>query len=147
MDRRNFFKLVGTASGGAITGACGKQGQELIPLLVSQEAIVPGTESWHPSVCGHCSAGCGTILRVMEAEREIEVQGEKVRERIAAVKKIEGNPLDPVSGGRLCGRGQAAVQGLYHPDRVRGPLRNNSGQKGNFEEVTWTTALEEVAEA
>jgi anaerobic selenocysteine-containing dehydrogenase len=146
MDRRNFFKLVGTASGGAITGACGKQGQVLIPLLVPEESIVPGTESWHPSVCGQCSAGCGTILRVMEAEREIEIHGEKVRERIAAVKKIEGNPLDPVSGGRLCARGQAAVQGLYHPDRVRGPLQCNSGQKGDFEDVTWAAALSEVAQ-
>ena len=144
MDRRNFFKLVGTASGGAITGACGKTGQELIPLLVPEEAIVPGEEEWHPSVCRQCSAGCGTIVRVMEAEREIEVEGEKVRERIAAIKKIEGNPLDPVSGGRLCGRGQAAVQALYHPDRVRGPLKRDAVAEGGFRAISWEEALDEA---
>ena len=144
MDRRNFFKLVGTASGGALTGACGKQGQELIPLLVSEEAIVPGTEAWHPGVCRKCSAGCGTIHRVMESEREIEVDGTKVRERIAAIKKIEGNPLDPISGGRLCARGQAAVQGLYHPDRVRGPLRRNRKIEGGFESISWSDVIDEV---
>ena len=141
MDRRNFFKLVGTASGGAITGACGKTGEQIIPLLVPEQAIVPGVEEWHPSVCRECSAGCGTIVRVMEAERKIEVEGETVRQAIAAIKKIEGNPLDPVSGGRLCARGQAAVQSLYHPDRLAGP-RKRSGERGagEFEVATWDQA-------
>ena len=148
MDRRNFFKLVGTASGGALTGACGKQAQELIPLLVPATEIVPGAEEWHPSVCSSCPAGCGTIVRVMQAERKIEVDGETVRQPIAAIKKIEGNPLDPVSGGRLCARGQAAVQGLYHPDRLTGP-RQRAGARGSgdFDLVDWETALSEVAEA
>ncbi len=141
MDRRNFFKLVGTASGGVITGACGKPGEQIIPLLVPEQAIVPGVEEWHPSVCRECSASCGTIVRVMEAERKIEVEGETVRQPIAAIKKIEGNPLDPVSGGRLCARGQAAVQSLYHPDRLAGP-RKRSGERGagEFEVVTWDEA-------
>ena len=146
MDRRNFFKLVGTASGGALTGACGKQAQELIPLLVPATEIVPGAEEWHPSVCRSCPAGCGTIVRVMQAERKIEVDGETVRQPIAAIKKIEGNPLDPVSGGRLCARGQAAVQGLYHPDRLTGP-RKRAGARGSggFDLVDWETTLSEVA--
>ena len=148
MDRRNFFKLVGTASGGALTGACGKQAQELIPLLVPATEIAPGAEEWHPSVCGSCPAGCGTIVRVMQAERKIEVDGETVRQPIAAIKKIEGNPLDPVSGGRLCARGQAAVQGLYHPDRLTGPRRRAGARgSGDFELVDWETALSEVAAA
>ena len=145
MDRRNFFKIVGTASGGVLTGACGNQARELIPILVPATQIVPGEEQWHPSVCRECSAGCGTIVRVMEAEREIEIDGEKVREPIAAIKKIEGNPLDPVSGGRLCARGQAAVQRLYHPDRLQGPQKR-SGTKGeaSFESISWDEALDET---
>ena len=123
MDRRNFFKLVGTASGGVVTGACGKQGEEIIPLLVPEQEIVPGVEEWRPSVCQECAAGCGVIARVMESEREIEVEGERVRQKIAAIKKLEGNPLDPVSGGRLCARGHASLQSLYNPDRLQGPLR------------------------
>ncbi len=145
MERRNFFKLVGTASGGAITGACGHDANEIIPLLVPEEQIVPGIEEWRPSVCRECLAGCGTIVRVMRAERVIEIDGEKVRKPIAAVKKIEGNPLDPVSGGRICGRGQAAVQRLYHPDRPRGPkIRNDAGV---LEDAAWDAALDRAAEA
>ena len=147
MERRNFFKLIGTASGAALTGACGKPGQELIPLLVPEKEIVPGVEEWHPSVCRECSAGCGTIVRVMEAEREIEIEGEKVRQRVAAIKKIEGNPLDPVSGGRLCARGQAGLQSLYNPDRLRGPQRR-SGERGagEFEPISWDEALNEATD-
>ena len=147
MERRNFFKLVGMTSGAALTGACGKPGQELIPLLVPEKQIVPGVEEWHPSVCRECSAGCGTIVRVMEAEREIEIEGEKVRQPIAAIKKIEGNPLDPVSGGRLCARGQAGLQSLYHPDRLRGPQKR-SGERGagGFEAISWDEALQEATD-
>ena len=147
MERRNFFKLVGMTSGAALTGACGKPGQELIPLLVPEKQILPGVEEWHPSVCRECSAGCGTIVRVMEAEREIEIGGEKVRQPIAAIKKIEGNPLDPVSGGRLCARGQAGLQSLYHPDRLRGPQKR-SGERGagGFEAISWDEALQEATD-
>src|SRR5712692_4235112 len=148
MERRSFFKIVGTASGGLLTGACGKQAREIIPLLVPEHEIIAGQEEWHTSVCRECSAGCGTLVRLMEAGREIERNGEKIRERIAAIKKIEGNPLDPVSGGRLCARGQAAVQALYHPDRVRSPLRR-SGKRGEgaFQPAAWDSALDEAATA
>src|SRR5579872_115701 len=129
MDRRNFFKILSTASAGVLATDCGHKADRLIPLLVPEHEIVPGNEQWHPAVCTECSAGCGTLVRVMEAERTVERNGEKLRERIAAVKKIEGNPLDPISGGRLCARGQAAVQSLYHPDRLRGPMKR-TGDRG-----------------
>src|ERR1700693_1485345 len=129
MDRRNFFKIVSAVSATVATSSCGRKSDALIPLLVPEGEMVPGEEQWHPSVCGECGGGCGTIVRVMEGERTTELKGEKFRERVACIKKIEGNPLDPVSGGRLCARGQAAGQALYHPDPVRSPLRR-SGQRG-----------------
>lgn len=146
MDRRNFVKLVGTASGGVISGACSKHAEEIIPRLVPEEEIVPGVESWHPSVCQECAAGCGTLARVMAADREIEVDGQPARQWVAAVKKIEGNPADPVSGGRLCARGHAALQSLYNPDRLRQPLRRKGARgSGEYEPIPWEIALEEAA--
>ncbi|MCY4188061.1 MAG: molybdopterin-dependent oxidoreductase [Bryobacterales bacterium] len=142
MDRRNFSKLVGTASGGAVSGACGRQAEEIIPLLVPEESVPLGAEQWHASVCGECGAACGTVARVMAAEREIEVGGDLVRQKIAAVKKLEGNPLDPVSGGRLCARGHASLQSLYNPDRLRGPLKRAGGRgEGRFEAISWDDAI------
>jgi anaerobic selenocysteine-containing dehydrogenase len=142
MDRRNFFKIVSTVSATVATSACGKKTDPLIPLLVPNHDIAPGEEQWHASVCAGCSGGCGTIVRVMEGERTIERHGEKFRERIACVKKIEGNPLDPVSGGRLCARGQAAVQSLYNPDRLQGPMRRTGARgKAEFTPVSWDDAI------
>ena len=147
MDRRNFFKIVSTASAGVAATSCGKK-DALIPLLVPEHQIAPGEEQWHPAVCSECGAGCGVIVRVMEGERVIERNGEKFRERIASIKKIEGNPLDPVSGGGLCARGQAAVQSLYNPDRVREPMRRTAERgKGAFTNISWDDAIASVAKA
>ena len=147
MDRRNFFKIVSAVSAGVATTACGNKSDALIPLLVPNHEIAPGEEQWHPSVCTECGAGCGIIARVMEGERIIERNGEKFRERIACMKKIEGNPLDPVSGGRLCARGQAALQSLYNPDRVSQPMRRTSA-RGNaeFTPISWDEAIATVAD-
>ncbi|MGI8959181.1 MAG: molybdopterin-containing oxidoreductase family protein [Bryobacteraceae bacterium] len=147
MDRRNFFKIVSAVSASVATSGCGRKSDTLIPLLVPEGEIVPGEEQWHPSVCGECGGGCGTIVRVMEGERTIERKGEKFRERIACIKKIEGNPLDPVSGGRLCARGHAALQSLYNPDRLHGPVRRTGPRgKNEFAAVSWDEAIAVVTE-
>ncbi len=147
MDRRGFFKILSATSAGALTTACGTKSDRLIPLLVPEHEIVPGEEQWHPAVCTECGAGCGALVRIMEGVRTVERNGEALRQRIAAVKKIEGNPLDPVSGGRLCARGQAAVQSLYHPDRLRGPMKR-TGDRGRaqFTPVSWEEAIDAASQ-
>src|SRR5260370_5656541 len=145
MDRRGFVKILSATSAG-LAGSCGKT-DKLIPLLVAEGEIVPGEEQWHAAACTECAAGCGTLVRIMEGVRTVERAGEQLRERIAAIKKLEGNPLDPISGGRLCARGQAAVQSLYHPDRLRGPMRRTGDRgKGRFAAVSWDEAIGSAAE-
>ena len=41
------------------------------------------------------------------------------KNRDGRIIKLEGNPSFPGTGGALCIAGQAALQGLYHPDRYR----------------------------
>ena len=144
MDRRGFVKILSATSAG-LAGSCGKT-DKLIPLLVAEGEIVPGEEQWHPAACTECAAGCGTLVRIMEGVRTVERAGEQFRERVAAIKKVEGNPLDPVSGGRLCARGHAAVQSLYHPDRLRGPMQRTGDRgKGQFVPTSWEQAIAAVA--
>jgi molybdopterin-containing oxidoreductase family iron-sulfur binding subunit len=57
--------------------------------------------------------------------------------------KVEGSPDHPISHGNLCARGQASVQGLYHPDRVKGPVLREGGVRETT--VTWSVAEEQVA--
>src|SRR3982751_5168100 len=147
MDRRDFFKIASAVSAGAATTACERKSDALIPLLVPEHEIVPGEEQWHPSLCTSCGGGCGVIVRVMRGEHTIERNGERFREPIACIKKIEGNPLDPVSGGRLCARGHAALQSLYNPDRVHGPMRRTAARgKAGFTGISWDDAIAPVAE-
>lgn len=147
MERRDFFKILTTTSAGLVSGACGKRGEQLIPLLVADREVVPGEEQWYPAVCGECEAGCGVIARVMAGERVVERDHERVRQRVACIKKLEGNPVDPVSGGRLCARGQAGVQSLYHPDRLGGPLRRVGPRgKAEFASTSWKEAVLVAAE-
>src|ERR1035438_1232712 len=147
MERRDFFRVLSATSAVALAGGCGNKTDKLIPLLVPEHEIVSGEEQWHPAACTECGAGCGTLVRVMEAVRTVDRSGERVREPIAAIKKVEGNPVDPVSGGRLCARGQATVQSLYHPDRLRGPMKRTGDRgKAQFASVSWDVALAMASE-
>jgi molybdopterin-containing oxidoreductase family iron-sulfur binding subunit len=65
------------------------------------------------------------------------------KNREGRIVKVEGNPLHPVSGGKLCMRGQASLHGLYNPDRFWGPMQRNS--YGGFDPVTWERGEEILA--
>ena len=117
--------------GAVIFKACGFDAEEnLVESPVNlPEDLVTGTDNWYASTCRQCPAGCGNIVRVMEGR----------------AKKIEGNPNHPLSRGKLCVRGQAGVQALYHPDRIAGPMRR-SGPRGSaqYERISWNDAEAEI---
>jgi len=63
------------------------------------------------------------------------------------VYKIDGNPKDPKSRGRLCARGQAGVSFLYDPDRLKQPMiRAGERGEGKFKNATWEEALDYSAQ-
>ncbi len=63
------------------------------------------------------------------------------------VYKIDGNPKDPKSRGRLCARGQAGVSFLYDPDRLKQPMiRTGERGEGKFKNVSWEEALDYSAQ-
>jgi len=141
MDRRDFIKISAIAGTTAALDGCGQPEHQLI-RFVPEEDLVPGVAAWKPGVCAHCSAGCGLLVRVMPGEAEV-VRGNKVGLiQMGLAKKLEGNPGHPVNRGKLCPRGQAGVQSLYHPDRIRGPLKRSGARgTGSFEEIGWDEAL------
>ena len=141
MKRREFLKtggIVGTA--GLILDGCGTP-QQLIPLLVSEDQFVPGEEGWVRTLCQQCSAGCGINVRVMQGESIRTIDGQQKRVKAVQAKKIEGNPEHPISMGGTCARGQAGVQALYHPDRIRTPLKLSGPRgSGQYQPITWKEA-------
>lgn len=108
LKRRDFIKLLGVAgTTAAVTGGCSSDPvEQIIPYVVPPEKFVPGIPSYFASTCRECPAGCGIV----------------VKNREGRAIKVEGNPETPTNRGATCARGQAGLQGLYNPDRIRSPL-------------------------
>jgi anaerobic selenocysteine-containing dehydrogenase len=71
--------------------------------------------------------------------------------RDGVVVGIEGDPSNPVSQGKLCARGQAAILNLYNPYRVKAPMKRTNPKKGldqdpGWVEISWEEALSTVAD-
>lgn len=129
INRRDFLKFVGAGGigtgAGVLYGEVTKQTVELlIPQVVPPEDYSPGIATWYNTACGQCPAGCGISVRLREGR----------------AKKIEGNPVHPVNQGRLCALGQAGLNALYNPDRIRRPLRRTA-PGGSLTPVSWDDAL------
>ena len=62
------------------------------------------------------------------------------------VIKVEGDPESPLNRGELCPKGQASLEYLYHPDRLKHQLKR-VGEKGQgkWQQITWNEALDTVA--
>ncbi len=131
VKRRRFLGFtIGAAAGTAVGGTASRAFIGLLSQADSSLFPPKGPESFTLSVCALCPGGCGLRVR-------------RIGERVV---KLEGNPLHPVNGGRLCPRGQAALQFLYHPDRAPGPLRRVGprGSLASFVPVSWEDALGEI---
>ncbi|HWI20868.1 MAG TPA: molybdopterin-dependent oxidoreductase [Vicinamibacterales bacterium] len=145
MDRRHFIKLTAITGTTAALTACGNPENQVIRFIPEDE-LVPGIATYKPSICPLCAAGCGVIARVMEGDAEVFRNGQAGVIRMGLAKKLEGNPEDAISQGKLCARGQAAIQVTYHPDRLDKP-KKRSGERGSgqFVDITWDEAIKELA--
>ena len=146
MDRRNFIKLTAVTGTSSVLASCGNPENVLIRFVPDENVdLAPGLSELRPSVCPLCSSGCGITVRVMRADAEVVRDGQLGVVRVEAAKKLDGTPEHPISQGRLCARGQAAIQVTYHPDRITQPLRRVGAPGENqYEAVSWDEAVAEV---
>lgn len=128
VSRRNFLKI--SAGAGAAVGVGSTVRRVVLePFVRPPEWELPGRATWFASTCLQCPAGCGIIVRVINGRP----------------RKIEGSPAHPLNRGKLCARGQAGLQVLYNPDRLRNAVRQSGGRGSrSFEPVDWSTALDQL---
>jgi molybdopterin-containing oxidoreductase family iron-sulfur binding subunit len=124
MNRRDFLKLSATGGVAATLAGCTDDPVEkLIPVLIPPPHFVPGQSLFYATTCRECTAACGLIAKTRDG-RAI---------------KIEGNPHHPFNEGKVCAKGQAALQGLYNPARIKGPARQ-TGQ--TTEPINWKAGID-----
>jgi molybdopterin-containing oxidoreductase family iron-sulfur binding subunit len=111
MNRRRFLKLAGAGSVAFAAGCSPESPKYLHSLVQAPDDQVTGSAVWYASTCRECPAGCGILAKNREGR----------------VIKLEGNPLHPLNRGKLCIRGQSALQAVYHPDRLKTPLLKEAG--------------------
>lgn len=78
-----------------------------------------------------CHSNCGVLLYIKDGR----------------VEKVEGDPENPFNQGRLCPRCLAMREILYHPDRLKYPLKR-TGRRGEnkWERITWDEAYDIIEE-
>jgi formate dehydrogenase major subunit len=79
-----------------------------------------------PTICPYCGVGCGFYVRV---------QGDRA-------VGLEYMTDHPVCNGRLCAKGNAALDIIHHADRLKSPMKKTNGR---WERVSWDEALDTVA--
>ncbi len=83
------------------------------------------------SVCRSCHGGCGVLLHV----------------RKGVLEKVEGDRESPLNHGRLCPIGTVTTDLVYHPDRLKYPLRRKGKRRsGEWERISWDDALDEISQ-
>jgi anaerobic selenocysteine-containing dehydrogenase/Fe-S-cluster-containing dehydrogenase component len=127
ISRRAFLKISAAAGLGAAVDGCKPAPPQLIPYVSPEPGEIPGKPVFFRTACHECDSGCGVVARVREG-RAI---------------KLEGNPDHPINAGALCARGQAALQGVYNPDRLAAPLIRDG--KGSAAPLNWEKALDRLA--
>ena len=128
MTRRGFVKSA--AALGAVAALGISAADDLVPANEAYAAEDDGEVKIVKTSCRACIASCAVLAHV----------------RNGRVIKLEGNPESPMSMGGVCAKGLAGIQALYHPNRLKYPMRRVGERGGNdWERISWDDALTEVA--
>lgn len=86
----------------------------------------------YPSTCWECSTRCGSLVTLKDGQ----------------VANVQPNTDHPGSKGAFCVKGIRALPELtYSENRIKSPLRRVGARgSGNWQEVSWDDALDEIAD-
>ncbi|MDR3611492.1 MAG: TAT-variant-translocated molybdopterin oxidoreductase [Ignavibacteriaceae bacterium] len=127
LSRRKFLALVGASAALAAAGCTNYRDKgDIIPYVHKPEEITLGKPLSYASTCTGCSHACGILVKTREG-RPI---------------KIDGNPDNPVSKGKICTKGHADILSLYDPEKLSQPMKRGNG--GGLDKTDWVRVDNEI---
>lgn len=154
LNRRRFIQVGTTLSAAAAAGGTFLRPSAARSLATGENVPDPletlGNVKTVFTVCQNCHSRCGLMCKVVDG----------------VLVKIDGNPYHPnnmeederlpystpparaaLVRGRICPKGQAGVQVLYDPYRIKHPLKRVGARgSGKWEAISWDQALTEIAD-
>ncbi len=82
---------------------------------------------WVATDCTICYHSCGMNVLIEDGR----------------ITKVDGLKDHPLNKGRLCPKGENAIDLVYHPERLKYPQKRVNGR---WDRVTWDEALSEIAD-
>lgn len=132
VSRRKFLQgsvALSVVGGGVVTNLFSSTEKKAKMEVTTKTGT--GEAKFVPTLCEMCVNKCAAIARVENG----------------VVTKLNPNPRFPKSRNMLCARGNAGLQALYDPDRLKYPMiRIGEKGEGKFKRVTWDEAFEYIKE-
>jgi anaerobic selenocysteine-containing dehydrogenase len=98
---------------------------------MDKETIFAVSDGVYKSACRMCHGGCGVL---------VHVKGGKV-------VRLQGDPESPFNRGKMCPKGLASIEQLYHPDRLKHPMKRLGARgDGKWARISWEEALDLMTE-
>ncbi len=152
MDRRRFLLISGTLAAGATIGKLVRPALAAAPLAGRSSPDFTEVDAGVQvimSVCQNCHGRCGIMARVKDGVL-LKIDGNPYHPNNfdPDERPSYGTPVDEVKRkpGRLCAKGQAGVQVVYDPYRIKQPLKRvGSRGSGKWKAITWEQAFQEIA--
>jgi len=111
IDRRSLVQLLGASLALAGLTSCRRPVENIVPFVEPPETMIPGIPKSYATTMPLGISGYGLLVESHEGRPT----------------KIEGNELHPVTAGTASAQMQAAILGLYDPDRSEHPLQRGAG--------------------
>ncbi len=117
VTRRNFLTLMGASIALAGLAGCRRPVEKIMPYVIKPEEITPGVFQRYATTMPFGTSAYGVVVKSNEGRPT----------------KIEGNEKHPSSLGAAHAFMQAAILGLYDPDRSRAVLQDGEQKEwGDF---------------
>ena len=130
VSRRKFLTLMGASIAFAGLAGCRRPVEKIIPYVNAPENVTPGIPKYYATTMPFGLSAYGLLVESHEGRPT----------------KIEGNELHPSTLGKSNILTQAAILGLYDPDRSNSPLQNGNSKSWDDFIAYWRSEREQFSD-